>query len=251
MDGCGRYTGPMIVVRQLTKRFGEKVVLEDIDLQVEKGEIVALMGSSGGGKTTLLKCITGLIPPTSGTVEVAGVSVLESGEAARHKMGLVFQSAALFDFMNVRDNVLFGPRRWMKLTGKQEEELLTETLDAVGMADSGDLMPSELSGGMKKRVGIARAIALKPEVMLYDEPTTGLDPVTAYTIDSLIAEVNKRFEVTSLVVSHDVTSVMRVADRVVFLEGGKIRFDGPPSAFRTSDYPAVAELVTKSRAESL
>ncbi|MBI5707825.1 MAG: ATP-binding cassette domain-containing protein [Armatimonadetes bacterium] len=241
----------MIVVRQLTKRFGEKVVLEDIDLHVEKGEIVALMGSSGGGKTTLLKCITGLIPPSSGTIEVAGVSVLDSGEAARHKMGLVFQSAALFDFMNVRDNVLFGPRRWMKLTRGQEEELLTETLDAVGMADSAELMPSELSGGMKKRVGIARAIALKPEVMLYDEPTTGLDPVTAYTIDSLIAEVNRRFEVTSLVVSHDVTSVMRVADRVVFLEGGKIRFDGPPSAFKASDYPAVAELVSKSRAESL
>lgn len=241
----------MIVVRQLTKRFGEKVVLEDIDLHVEKGEIVALMGSSGGGKTTLLKCITGLIPPSSGTIEVAGVSVLDSGEAARHKMGLVFQSAALFDFMNVRDNVLFGPRRWMKLTRGQEEELLTETLDAVGMADSAELMPSELSGGMKKRVGIARAIALKPEVMLYDEPTTGLDPVTAYTIDSLIAEVNRRFEVTSLVVSHDVTSVMRVADRVVFLEGGKIRFDGPPGAFKASDYPAVAELVSKSRAESL
>lgn len=241
----------MIDVCKLTKRFGENVVLDGINLKVGKGEIVALMGSSGGGKTTLLKCITGLISPSSGTIRVAGISVNEQSEEARHKMGLVFQSAALFDSLSVRDNVLFGPRRWLKLSRQQEEELVLESLEAVGMSGSGELMPSELSGGMKKRVGIARAIALKPEVMLYDEPTTGLDPVTAYTIDALISEVNQRFEVTSMVVSHDVTSVMRVADRVVFLEAGKICFDGTPEKFKSSSYPALAELVAKAKAETL
>lgn len=241
----------MISVRNVTKRFGDRTVLDDVSLEVGKGEILAVMGSSGGGKTTLLRCITGLIRPDSGSVVVAGIDVQKEPEEARTAMGMVFQAAALFDFMNVRENVLFGARRRRKLASEEREELVSELLATVGLEDAANLMPSELSGGMKKRVGIARALALKPQVMLYDEPITGLDPVTAYTIDQLIDSVRDQYQVTSVVVSHDVTSVFRLADRVAFLDDGKIVFLGTPKEFVSQRNEMIRDLVQKSQATSL
>ncbi|MCB8933247.1 MAG: ATP-binding cassette domain-containing protein [Fimbriimonadaceae bacterium] len=240
----------MIRVSDLTHAFGERVVLRDLDLDIEKGEIVAIMGTSGGGKTTLLKCITGLLTPTQGTVEVAGIDVRKDPEAARRKMGMVFQSAALFDYLDVAGNVLFGVRRWLHLDRDAEQKLMRETLATVGLEGVETLMPSELSGGMRKRVGVARALALNPDVMLYDEPTTGLDPITTYTIDALIVQVRKTFGATSVVVSHDVSSVFRVADKIAFLEGGELSFTGSPQAFAASERPAIREMVEKARAET-
>jgi len=240
----------MVRVKGLTHAFGDRVVLRDLDLEIGKGEIVAIMGTSGGGKTTLLKCITGLLMPTAGTVEVDGIDVRSDPEAARRKMGMVFQSAALFDYLDVAGNVLFGVRRWLRLDREAESRLMRETLATVGLEDVEHLMPSELSGGMRKRVGIARALALSPAVMLYDEPTTGLDPITTYTIDALIARVRETLGATSVIVSHDVSSVFRVADRIAFLESGELSFVGSPEAFAESGRPAIREMVEKARAES-
>jgi len=238
----------MIEVKGVSKRFGDRLVLNNIDLSVEKGHIVAIMGSSGGGKTTLLKCIAGLHSFDAGAITVAGIDVAKQPEEARLQMGLVFQSAALFDYMSVGDNILFGIRRRRRVSKKEGEEIVAEALERVGLKDIGDLMPSELSGGMRKRVGIARAIALEPAVLLYDEPTTGLDPITAYTIDAEIVELRDTLGITSLVVSHDVSSVFRVADQVAFLEGGELTYSGDPAGFETSERPAIRELVDKSRA---
>jgi len=241
----------MISVQGLSHRFGDREVLRDISLEVGKGELLALMGSSGGGKTTLLRCISGLITPTAGKVNVAGVDSVADPEAARAKMGMVFQYAALFDSMNVSENILFGVRRRRRLSRKQEQELVESALGRVGLKDSSHLMPSELSGGMRKRVGVARALALEPEVILYDEPTTGLDPITTYTIDELIVSVKAELKVTGLLVSHDVASVARVADRVAFLHQGGLAYMGTPQGFLDSDFPAIRELVSKSRSLSL
>lgn len=241
----------MISISSLTKAYGDKVVLDSVSLDVGKGEIVAVMGSSGGGKTTLLKCVSGLIEPTSGSATVAGVDVREDPEGARRKMGMVFQSSALFDYMTVSENILFGVRRRGRLTRDEERALLDEMLDAVQLEEVGDLMPSELSGGMKKRVGMARALALRPEVMLYDEPTTGLDPVTTYAIDSLIASLTELYHVTSLVVSHDVTSVCRLSDRIAFLDRGRLSFIGTPVEFQDASLHAIRDLVSKSEAKTL
>jgi phospholipid/cholesterol/gamma-HCH transport system ATP-binding protein len=238
----------MVSVRGLSHAFGAKQVLRDVDLEVEKGQIVAIMGSSGGGKTTLLKCISGLLVPQEGEIEVAGVDVVADPEAARRKMGMVFQSAALFDYLNVEDNVLFGVRRWGGLVQEEEQELLKTMLKTVGLEGTEQLMPNELSGGMRKRVGIARALAMRPDVMLYDEPTTGLDPVTVYTIDQLIVDVRDEFGITSLVVSHDVSSVFRTADRIAFLDKGDVIFFGGIEDFQASREKAILELVKKSEA---
>lgn len=240
----------MVEVQGVTKRFGDKTVLEDINLSIPKGAIVAIMGSSGGGKTTLLKCIAGLHPYDKGSIVVSGVDVAKDGDEARKRMGLVFQSAALFDYMTVADNILFGIRRRRKIGRKEAGDVVAAALESVGLTDVGHLMPSELSGGMRKRVGIARALALEPEVLLYDEPTTGLDPITAYTIDAEIVELRDKIGVTSLVVSHDVSSVFRVADRIAFLEAGHLTYDGDPQGFEGSSREAIRELVDKSRAKS-
>ena len=238
----------MVSVAGLTHAFDKRVVLDDISLDVAKGEILAIMGSSGGGKTTLLRCISGLLRPDQGRVLVDGIDVIREPDAARRRMGMVFQSAALFDFMNVEENVLFGVRRWTTLTAKERADLVGEMLELVGLRDAARLMPDELSGGMKKRVGIARALALRPHLMLYDEPTTGLDPITAYTIDRLIVDLRKTLEVTSIVVSHDVSSVARVSDRIVFLEDGRVTFSGNFQEFRSTRSESIQDLIFKAEA---
>ena len=242
----------MIEVTALDHEYDGRRVLSEIAFSVAPGEIVAVMGSSGGGKTTLLKCISGLITPTKGSVKVDGVDVEKDGEQARQRMGMVFQSAALFDFLTVADNILFGPRRLKRRSSTEEQSLLNDTLKAVELDPSiSKQMPSELSGGMRKRVGLARAIASQPKVLLYDEPTTGLDPITTYAIDVLIRKMKTETGVTSLLVSHDVNSVLRTSDRVAFLDAGKMVFLGPPADFLKADHPNIQELVRKSQAQSL
>lgn len=245
----------MIRVRGLSHRFGDRVVLSEIDVDVSAGETVAIMGSSGGGKTTLLRCMAGLLRPTSGTVELFDVNLYSASSSeraqVRKRLGVVFQGSALFDYLNVHDNVAFGAERHLKLSRKALSEMVAEKLGLVGLEGTERLYPSELSGGMKKRVGLARALAMNPEVVFYDEPTSGLDPVTAYAIDALIREVSEKTNVTSIVVTHDVSAVMRVANRVLFLHDGRIAADLPPERFRNSRDPAIAEIVEKSQAESI
>ena len=241
----------MIEIKDLSHSFGSTEVLKNISLNVAEGEILAVMGSSGGGKTTLLRCISGLIRPTSGEVIVDGVNVQQEPEAARAKMGMVFQSAALFDYLTVAQNVLFGVKRHLNLSKKEEAALLADTLSRVSLTGNEDLVPAELSGGMKKRVGMARAIALHPKVLLYDEPTTGLDPITTYQIDELVAGLRKTLGATSILVSHDIVSVQRTADRVAFLHQGEVVFVGSPAEFLKSDHPAIKEVVEKSQARTL
>lgn len=240
----------MIDVRGLVKSYGDRPVLKGINLTVGDGECVAVMGSSGGGKTTLLRCIAGLIKPTEGRIVVDDIDVHEQPDQARDRMGMVFQNAALFDSLNVRDNVLFGVRRHRKVERKGEADLLRETLERVALKDVEELLPAELSGGMRKRVGLARALAMAPSVILYDEPTTGLDPLTTYQIDETIDEVRRHLGVTSLVVSHDLMSVRRIAARVAFLHGGELVFLGTPEEFVQSDVPAIRELVRKTEASA-
>lgn len=241
---------PAIDVRQVSHSYGAREVLSDVSLQVMPREIVAIMGSSGGGKTTLLKCISGLVTPTRGEVLVEGVSMQKEPEQARSRLGMVFQSAALFDYMNVRDNLLFGVRRRKRLSASQQSELAERLLKMVSLEGAADLMPSELSGGMRKRVGLARALAAEPQVLLFDEPTSGLDPVTAYAIDELIVRTSQALGVTSVVVSHDVSSVFRVASRIAFLHEGRLRFVGTPEEFRSAKDDSISDLVEKASAEA-
>jgi phospholipid/cholesterol/gamma-HCH transport system ATP-binding protein len=238
----------MVSVQRLSHAFGGRPVLKEIDLEVPEGQIMAVMGSSGGGKTTLLRCIAGLLKPTEGIVMVDGIDVHRETEKARHRMGMVFQSAALFDYMTVEQNVLFGVERWSEEPRASHRAVAADALKTVGLEGSENLMPAELSGGMKKRVGIARALALKPKLMLFDEPTTGLDPVTTYTIDRLIVDVRDRLGITAILVSHDVSSVFRVANQIAFLEEGRLTFRGDPDEFVDARIAAIRELVEKSQA---
>jgi len=238
----------MVSIQRLSHSFDGRPVLREIDLEIAKGEILAVMGSSGGGKTTLLRCIAALIKPQEGIVTVGGFDVHRETEKARHLMGMVFQSAALFDYMTVEQNVMFGVERWSEEPKSKHPQVVHDAISMVGLEGSEGLMPAELSGGMKKRVGIARALALEPQLVLFDEPTTGLDPVTTYTIDRLIADVRDKLGITAVLVSHDVSSVFRVADRIAFLEGGKLSFVGSADQFLDARIEAIRELVNKSQA---
>lgn len=241
----------VIQVKGVSHRFDERWVLRSIDLEVQRGEVLAIMGTSGGGKTTLLRIVGALLRPTEGDVLVDGISAIDRPEAVRAKIGLVFQSAALFDYLNVEENVLFGVQRRRRLSRTERSELTERLLAQVALKDAARLMPAELSGGMRKRVGLARALAMEPEVLLYDEPTSGLDPVTAYSIDELIASTGRDLNVTSVVVSHDVTSIFRVADRIAFLAEGHLRFVGTPDEFEQSFDTSIRELVEKSQTRTL
>ena len=241
----------MIEVRELSHEFGGRRVLNDIELDVAPGEILVVMGSSGGGKTTLLKCLGGLLVPTHGTVEIGGVDMRTHPDDARDKIGFVFQYAALFDSLNVQDNIIFGAKRRSHLSPQARSELTAELLEQVGLPGIEKSLPSQLSGGMMKRVGLARALALKPEVLLFDEPTSGLDPVTAYSIDHLIVETRQKTGAACVVVSHDLHSVTRVADQIVFLHEGHIVFTGPPAEFQQSTDGSIRELIQKAKAEAL
>jgi phospholipid/cholesterol/gamma-HCH transport system ATP-binding protein len=232
---------------ELSYRVGGKTVLRRLDMSVESGETVAVMGMSGVGKSSLLKCVAGLVRPTAGHIFIDGTDIARMPETSlrdiRRKMGMVFQYAALFDSMTVYENVAFGLRRHTRMTEEQIRQAVAEKLALVGMSNTERLMPSELSGGMQKRVGLARALALGPEILLYDEPTSGLDPVTAAAIDELIVRMRDELGVTSVVVSHDIASVSRVSNRLAMLHQGKIIAVDTPQNMRSSDNEMVRQFM--------
>jgi phospholipid/cholesterol/gamma-HCH transport system ATP-binding protein len=236
----------VIEFQDLYKAFGTKKVLEGLTLQVHDAETMVIIGYSGTGKSVALKHIVGLLQPDAGDVMVDGkaVSTLERGplNALRRDIGYVFQFAALFDSMTVADNVAIGlrPRR---LTDEEISERVAEALAVVDLTGAGDRYPAELSGGMRKRVGIARAIALRPRYILYDEPTTGLDPVTSAVIDRLIVRTRERFGVTALVVTHDMRSAYTIGDRIAMLYEGRIRQVGTVAEVQATEDPVVRQFI--------
>lgn len=237
----------MIKIRQLKIAFGKKVVIDDIDLDVYKGETLAIIGPSGTGKSTIMRVLDGLLIPTSGSVIIDGEEVTNFDEnawnALRKQMGVVFQYSALFDFLDVRGNVAFGLNQHFKLSQADIDKKVSSLLDLVGMPGTEKLQPSELSGGMKKRVGLARALAIDPKLVLYDEPTSGLDPVMTMTISKLIRKTQRHLGVTSLLVTHDMESCYECADRIAMLYKGKIVQVGTVDEIRNSSNPIVKAFI--------
>lgn len=229
----------MIEINHLSKSFGKKVVLHDIALKVEKGENVVVFGRSGTGKSVLLKCIVGLLIPEAGSILIEGTNVLNISlnqlNKIRKEIGFLFQSAALYDSMTVRENLEFPLLRNFDFTQKEIDEKVMDVLEKVSLADSVDKMPSELSGGMKKRIGLARTIITEPKLILYDEPTTGLDPITTKEISHLMIDLQKDLNVTSLVVTHDLTCASIVANRALVINDAKIVFEGNLDELITSE----------------
>lgn len=237
----------MISLRQLTMAFGSKVVLDELDLEVYKGETLAVIGPSGSGKSTVIKVLTGLLAPTSGSVQIEGQETSgfddDAWDELRCHMGVVFQYSALFDFLSVGENVAFGLRRHFKLPEEEIQHRVAALLEMVGMPATQSMMPAELSGGMKKRVGLARALAMQPQVVFYDEPTSGLDPVMTMTISRLIRKTQQTLGVTSVLVTHDMESAYFAADRIAMLYKGKIVQVGTPDEIKRSSNPIVHAFV--------
>lgn len=235
---------PMIEIVDLYKSFGQHQVLSGINLSVPAGSTLVILGGSGSGKTVLMKHMIGLLKPDRGQVLVEDEDLVpmstESLERVRRKFGMVFQAAALFDSMNVYENVSFPLREHRKdLSEEQMRDLVKEKLAIVGLKNVEEKFPADLSGGMRKRVGLARAIVLDPKIVLYDEPTTGLDPITTDYVDEMILDAKRQLGVTSVVISHDIASAFKVADNIAFLYQGVIVDQGPPSELRHSQHPGV------------
>ncbi|WP_373045486.1 ABC transporter ATP-binding protein [Vulgatibacter sp.] len=238
----------MIEVIDLEKSFGSNHVLKGINLRCMPGTTTVILGGSGSGKSVLMKHMIGLLHPDAGQVLVDGQEItrLKRRELndVRRKFGMVFQMAALFDSMTVLDNVAFPLREHRKdLSEKQIREIVAEKLRLVGLVGIEDKFPAELSGGMRKRVGLARAVVLDPKIVLYDEPTTGLDPITTDNVDEMILDAKRELGVTSVVISHDIGSAFKVADQMAFLHHGRIVAYGPPEAVRQSTHPHVREFL--------
>ncbi len=237
----------MIELKDIHKAFGEKKVLEGFSLVVPEGQTVVIIGYSGTGKSVAIKHIVGLLEPDAGEVWVDGQRVDELSRKAlytlRRQIGYVFQFAALFDSMNVGENVAMGLRKQGELTEKEITIRVDEALDLVDLPDNNTRMPAELSGGMRKRVGIARAIALRPKYILYDEPTTGLDPVTAATIDALMVRMREQLHVTGIVITHDMRSAYTVGTRIAMLYEGRVRAVGTIDEIQHSTDPIVRQFI--------
>lgn len=240
----------MIDIIDVYKNFGSLEVLRGVNLRVEKGESVTIIGGSGSGKSVLLKHIIGLLFPDRGRVVVDGQIVNELDDNGlnelRKKFGMLFQGAALFDSLTVWENVGFGLKQHTNLSDTAIRKLATEKLALVGLKDVEDKMPSELSGGMKKRVGLARAIAMDPAIILYDEPTTGLDPITADAINDLIIDLRKKLGVTSVAITHDMHSAYKISDRIAMLYKGQIIETGTPDEIKNTTNPIVRQFITGS-----
>jgi phospholipid/cholesterol/gamma-HCH transport system ATP-binding protein len=234
-------------VHELSKSFGSNRVLDGVSFRIEKGEFVVIIGRSGGGKSVLLKHLIGLIVPDQGSVRIEGEDIGKLDERqmlpVRRKFGMLFQSAALFDSMTVAGNVGFVLEREGKLSEAEIAQRVAEALEMVDLSGTEQKKPAELSGGMRKRVGLARAIVYRPEIVLYDEPTTGLDPIVADSIDQLILRVCGRLKVTSVAVTHDMRSARRIAQRILMLHEGRIYFQGTPDELFQSSDPIVHRFV--------
>jgi phospholipid/cholesterol/gamma-HCH transport system ATP-binding protein len=222
---------PVIVIHGLSKAFGSNVVLSGFNFHLSRGENVVVLGKSGSGKSVLIKCIIGLLEPDAGSIEVLGKNVPELDvnelDRLRVKIGFLFQSNALYDSMTVRENLEFPLRRhWMEVKQGEVDAMVMEALDNVGLGFTVDMMPEELSGGMRKRIALARTLILKPDIILYDEPTTGLDPITGKEISELMMQIRKKYNTSSLIISHDMRCIKLTADRVVVLIDGKAYAEG-------------------------
>ena len=241
-------TEPMIELKNVSMSFQDRRILDDVSLQVQRGEILVVIGPSGAGKSTLLRLMIGLLKPNAGQIWVDGreISHLDEDELnkIRRNMGMVFQYSALFDSMTVGENVAFGIRQHTKMPEEEILRVIRRTLRMVGLMGRENAMPSELSGGMKKRVSLARAIALNPKIVLYDEPTSGLDPVMAATINRLIMSTRRILGVTAVVVTHDMESAFTIADRIAMMYDEKIIAIGTPDEFRQSANPVVQQFVS-------
>ncbi len=240
----------VIRVRNLHRAFNDQQVLTGVDLDVPHGETTVVIGRSGIGKSVLLKHIIGLMKPDEGQIWIDGEDVtplpIKEMDHIRRKFGMLFQNAALFDSMNVFDNVAFPLREHTRLNRGEIEDRVREKLRLVGLDGAEGKMPSELSGGMRKRVGLARAIALDPPIILYDEPTTGLDPILCDTIDRLIMRMQEELNVTSVVISHDIEGAFKIGDYIAMLHDGRIRASGTPEAIRNTEDPVVRQFITGS-----
>jgi phospholipid/cholesterol/gamma-HCH transport system ATP-binding protein len=238
---------PIIDVVNLSKAFGPKVVLSNVNLQVMEGESLVVLGGSGSGKTVLLRTIMGLLAPDSGQVSIEGKIIHQLSREelfeVRKKIGMCFQMAALFDSMSVEENVGFALQRHAKMTKAQIADRVDECLGLVGLKDTNKLRPSELSGGMKRRVGFARAIALKPEILLFDEPTTGLDPVMTDVIGRVILDLKHQLGVSTITITHDLKSAFEIADRIALLFRGECLACESPATFKDNPNPVVQQFL--------
>jgi len=240
----------MIELVDVHKSFGAQKVLDGLNLRIEDGKTTVIIGKSGGGKSVLLKHIIGLLKPDSGKILVDGLDITTLSDRelneVRKNFGMLFQEAALFDSMNVGDNVAFPLREHTKKKEKEIRAIVDERLRAVGLHGVESKMPSELSGGMRKRVGLARALAMHPQIILYDEPTTGLDPIMTEAINDLIINTQKNFNVTCVVISHDIESIFEIGHNIAMLYDGKIVEYGTPEVIKQSDNPVLKQFLSGS-----
>lgn len=237
----------MIRIVDLHKAFGRKKVLQGVNLDLKQGETLAVIGQSGSGKSVLIKHIIGILKPDKGQIFVDGVEITGLKDDELHKItrrfGMLFQGVALFDSMTVAQNVSFGLERYTDFSKERIQELVVESLDKVGLKECEELMPLELSGGMRKRVGLARAIAYRPDIILYDEPSTGIDPIRADAINDLINMMKREMSVSTIVITHDIVSAYKVADKIAMLYEGKIVEAATPEEIRNSKNPVIQQFI--------
>jgi len=234
----------VIEINKLVKSFGMQSVLKNVSLKLFNGENLVVLGRSGSGKSVLIKCIVGLLSSDKGTIDVFGKNALnlkdEELGAMREKIGFLFQSGALYDSMTVKENLEFPLRRIrMNLSQEERDEKINEVLENVGLADALEKMPSQLSGGMRKRISLARTLVVDPMIMLYDEPTTGLDPITSSEISELILEVQEKYKTSSIIITHDIECALTTANRIIMLAEGEVYAEGKPKEFKTSSDPFI------------
>ncbi len=239
--------GPVIVVKDLVKRFEDHVVLDQLNFAVTKGEVLVIMGGSGCGKSTLLKHLIGAARPTSGSISILGEDLAdldtEGLDRLRQKIGVLFQSGALFNSLTIGENIALPLEEHTELDPDVIEIMVKMKLEMVGLRDFEHLKPAQISGGMKKRVGLARAMALDPQIMFYDEPSAGLDPVASAMIDELMMDLNKKTGVTSIVVTHEMESAFKIADRLILLYRGRVVAEGSPQSMRAHKDPLVQQFI--------